>query len=256
MSSDHTWNPELYDNKLGFVAQYGKGVVDLLQPRSGETILDLGCGTGDLSIEIAKSGAKVIGMDYSAEMIDQARNKYADIEFIVGNAEHFAHEITYDAVFSNAALHWIKNAASVVSAVHQSLKPGGRFIAEFGGKGNVESIVAAIRKVLAEDYGIDANKRSPWYFPSIGEYSSMLEHAGFRVTYAVHFDRPTKLADGETGLSYWLNGFAGNDFFYDFNDADKKQVFDKIRVLLKNDLYKDGAWYADYKRIRFIAVKS
>ncbi|MFD0710828.1 methyltransferase domain-containing protein [Paenibacillus sp. GCM10027626] len=255
MSSEHTWNPELYDNKLGFVAQYGKGVVELLQPKAGETILDLGCGTGDLSVEIAKSGAKVVGMDLSKEMIEQAREKYDGVEFIVGNAESFVHEITYDAVFSNAALHWMKNSAPVIQAVHRALKPGGRFVAELGGKGNVESVVSTITDVLTQDYGIDADQRNPWYFPSLGEYSSLLEQAGFRVIYAVHFDRPTKQADGEAGLSHWLHGFAGDDFFSDFSQADKEQVFEKISARLKDELYADGSWYVDYRRLRFVALK-
>jgi trans-aconitate methyltransferase len=255
MSSVHNWQPELYDNKLGFVSQFGKGVVELLSPKSGERILDLGCGTGDLSWEISKSGAKVVGMDLSANMIDQAKRKYPGIDFVIGNAEEFTFEETFKAVFSNASLHWMKRADNVIRSVKNVLEKDGRFVVEFGGKGNIEKIVEAISNVLSKDYGIDANDLNPWYFPSIGEYSILLEQQGFRVTYAVHFDRPTKLEDGESGLNVWLAGLAADDFFKGFSETEKRDIFNKVSELAKKDLYKDGVWYADYKRLRIVALK-
>ncbi|QGQ96490.1 class I SAM-dependent methyltransferase [Paenibacillus psychroresistens] len=253
MSSIHKWQPELYDNKLGFVSQFGKGVVELLNPQSGERILDLGCGTGDLSSEISKCGAKVVGMDLSATMIEQAKRKYPDIDFVIGNAEEFEFKHSFDAVFSNASLHWIKNAAKVISCVKNALAKDGRFVVEFGGKGNVEKIVEAISKILARDYGIDASAFNPWYFPSIGEYSNLLEQMGFRVTYAVHFDRSTKLEDGENGLNIWLAGLAADEFFKGFSESERTDIFNKVSDLAKKDLFIDGIWYADYKRLRIVA---
>jgi len=255
MSSINNWQPEAYDNKLGFVSQFGKGVVELLNPQAGERILDLGCGTGDLSAEISSSGAHVMGMDFSAKMIEQAKKKYPEINFVVGNAEEFTFQETFNAVFSNAALHWMTRPAMVISCVNDVLAEGGRFVVEFGGKGNVQKIVEAISNVLSRDYGIDASKLNPWYFPSIGEYSSLLEQQGFRVTYAVHFDRPTKLEDGENGLNTWLAGLAADDFFKGFNQAEKTEIATKVSEFARKYLYKDGFWYADYKRLRLIAVK-
>lgn len=255
MGSIHDWKPELYDQKLGFVSNFGKDVVSQLQAQPGEVILDLGCGTGDLSYEIQKTGASVLGMDYSPSMIEQAQRKYPQFDFRVGNAADFSLDQKVDAVFSNAALHWIKDAEDVVACISNVLREGGRFVAEFGGKGNVDMIVQSIYKVLSEQYGIDAKKRNPWFFPSIGQYSSLLESKGLRVTYAVHFDRPTPLEDGDNGLFHWLNGLAANEFFRDFTESKKVEAFQHICDAARPVLYKDGTWFADYKRIRIVAVK-
>lgn len=254
MSSMNSWKPELYDSKLDFVSEYGKSVVALLAPRENETILDLGCGTGDLTFEIAQFGAKVVGMDLSSSMIEKARLKYPELAFYVGNAEDFAMEESFDAVFSNAALHWMKNPEKVIQCVWNVLNPAGRFVAEFGGKGNVETIIKAIENVLLEEYGMDGKKVNPWYYPSIGEYSTLLEQQGFRVTYAVHFDRPTPLKDGIKGLNHWLNSF-GDDYFHPYSEREKEEIFQKIREKIKRSLFHDGSWYADYKRIRVVAIK-
>jgi ubiquinone/menaquinone biosynthesis C-methylase UbiE len=250
----HVWQPDLYDNKLDYVSELGKGVVGLLNPKNGELILDIGCGTGDLAHQISKSGAIVIGMDLSTQMISSAKEKYSGIKFIVGNAENFKLDQQMDAVFSNAALHWMKNPEQVINCVWDVLKPGGRFVAEFGGRGNVEKVIKATSHVLARDYGIDASKRNPWYFPSIAQYSTLLEQRGFRVTYAVHFDRPTKMKDGQNGLNIWLTGSV-DDFFKGFSEEEKLNVIKKIETEACSELFEDGDWYIDYKRIRISAVK-
>jgi trans-aconitate methyltransferase len=255
MGDIHEWKPELYDDKFGLVSQYGKDMLDILNVQQGERILDLGCGTGDLSHEISQLGASVIGMDLSEEMMGRARAKYPDIKFISGNAENFTLDKPVNAVFSNAALHWIKNAEKVVSCVWNALDYGGRFVAEFGGKDNIEIIVQSITDVLSQDYGIDANELNPWYFPSIGEYSQLLEQQGFRVTYAVHFDRPTRLEDGENGLRHWLNGLAADVFFKDFTELEKKRIFEKISIVARKSLFDGETWMADYRRIRVVAIK-
>ncbi|MNN25604.1 Trans-aconitate 2-methyltransferase [compost metagenome] len=255
MGTNQVWQPEHYDNKLGFVSEFGKSVVNLLKPQRDEIILDLGCGTGDLSDEIARVGAKVIGMDYSAHMIEQAQSKYPDLSFTVGDGEHFELATPVDAVFSNAALHWMKDAPSVIRSVWHALKPGGRFVAEFGGKGNVETINSFILKVLREGYGIDAEGLNPWYFPSVGEYSTLLEQQGFRVQYMAHFDRFTKLEDGEKGLAHWINGFAANTYFAGLGDQDKQTIIHQVEQLARPRLFTSDAWHVDYVRLRFIAIK-
>lgn len=254
MDSIHIWKAELYDDKHGYVSEFGKDVVQLLHPARGEKIFDLGCGSGDLAFEISKSGAKVTGMDLSHEMIETARIKYPQLSFLTGNGEDFNIDNRFDAVFSNAALHWMKDGKRVIKSVWNALDNGGRFVAEFGGKGNIDIILGTIGKVLSEDYGIDVNQLNPWYFPSIAEYSTLLEEQGFRVTYAVHFDRPTKLEDGEHGLVDWLNMFA-NHFFKELADEQKKAAFKKIMMEAKKELFQDGSWHLDYTRLRIRAIK-
>ncbi|KYD14020.1 hypothetical protein B4168_0842 [Anoxybacillus flavithermus] len=248
------WNADVYDEKLSFVSELGKSLIEMLNPKQGENILDLGCGTGELTNEIAKRGCKVAGLDASSHMVEKARKKYPHISFFVDRGETFRTQERYDAIFSNAALHWMKEAENVVQSMALALREGGRLVAEFGGKGNVDAIVKAIETVLLTNYGIDAKEKNPWYFPSIGEYSSLLEKYGFRVIYASHFARPTPLPDGDQGLDHWLDGFAGA-FFADFELAEKTLAYQKIKSRLKAYLWKDGKWIADYKRIRIIAVK-
>lgn len=254
MSSANVWKAELYDTKFSFVSEFGKDVVQLLSPTIGEKIFDLGCGSGYLAQEISKSGAVVTGMDLSHEMIANARCKYPHIQFFIGNAENFKLDELFDAVFSNAALHWMKNGKQVAESVWNVLNKGGRFVAEFGGKGNVDAIIKATSEVLSEDYGIDADKRNPWYFPSIAEYSTLLEQQGFHVTYAVHYDRPTKMEDSENGLAHWLTGFA-DDFFSELSEEQKKMAFGKIANKAKKELFYHGNWHLDYKRLRIMAIK-
>ncbi|QHT61765.1 methyltransferase domain-containing protein [Paenibacillus lycopersici] len=254
MTQTNEWRPGMYDDKLGFVSELGRGVIELLRPASGERILDLGCGTGDLTDEIAKSGAIVTGMDMSGEMIASARSKYPRLEFRVGNGEAFAVDAAYDAVFSNAALHWMTNPRQVVRCVWNALSAGGRFAAEFGGQGNVAAVIDALRETLADDYGIDAAARNPWYFPSIGQYAALLEEQGFDVKAAFHFDRPTPMKDGDHGLNHWLSGFAGT-FINGLTDEQKHGVFAKVAAKTRPALFRDGVWHVDYRRLRILAVK-
>lgn len=228
-------------------------VIELLDPRCGERILDLGCGTGDLTREIARAGAVPLGIDLSASMLEQARRKYPEIAFALGNAENFRTAEQFDAVFSNAALHWIKNAGAVAETVWLALRPGGRFVAEFGGRGNVETIIRGISVILAR-CGVSAAGKNPWYYPSVGEYSTLLEKQGFRVMYAVHFDRPTPLDGGENELFNFLDMFFGS-FFSGFSPGQKNDFYEKIAGYLKPALYQNGTWTADYKRLRIKAVK-
>ena len=254
MNAHQIWKPAEYDEQLSFVSLYGKGLLDLLAPQQGERILDLGCGTGDLACEISLAGAEVIGIDSSLEMILAARAKYPELTFLCEDGQYFDLEQPLDAVFSNAALHWLRDAENTAASIHRSLKPEGRFIAEFGGKGNIGSIASAVHQVLSTEYSIDAAARNPWYFPSLGEYSSLLEQTGFRVTFGLHFDRPTPLSGGENGLKQWLSHFGGN-FFAGMEPNARQEAFQKISDLVKPLLWKDGAFHADYKRLRITALK-
>lgn len=253
MLQTNQWNAELYDDKMNFVSEYGKGLIDWLQPVAGESILDLGCGTGDLCAQLAETGVTVTGIDFSTSMIEAARQKHPQLVFSVADAHTYRTQSCFDAVFSNAALHWMKRPVEVIETIWLALAPGGRFVAEFGGKGNCEQIFQALRTVL-DRRGISADERSPWYFPSIGAYTSLLEKQGFHVTLASHFARPTFLPDGDLGLSHWLRSFC-SPFFADLSPDEIQRVCREVTELLKPSLYRDGQWILDYKRLRIIAYK-
>jgi len=252
-SENDQWNASLYDQSHSFVSQYGMGLVQLLAPKDNEVILDLGCGTGDLAWEIMKYGARVMGVDQSSNMVEQAKIKYPDSSFVVKDATDLDYKEEFDAVFSNATLHWIKTPEKALYCIYRSLKQGGRFVAEFGGKGNVQSITDELIHQI-KDEGIEfSEKQFPWYYPSIAEYASLMEATGFRVTFAHHFDRPTKL-DGNEGLSNWINMFGGQ-FFEGVPEQRRKHIIARVENNLKGELFKEGYWFADYKRIRVIGVK-
>src|SRR5688572_11002406 len=130
------WSPQLYEGQHSFVWKYGADLLPLLAPQPGERIIDLGCGTGRLTAQIAESGAEVIGVDRSPEMIGQARQNFPKLRFLLADIASFESPEPADAVFSNAALHWVTDAEAAARNVARSLRPGGRFVAEFGGKRN------------------------------------------------------------------------------------------------------------------------
>lgn len=254
MQSINQWQADEYDNKLAFVSGYGKSSISWLQPQKGEYILDLGCGTGDLTYEITAAQAEVVGMDASPDMIRRAREKFPNIEFMEGDGHQFETNKLYDAVFSNAALHWMRSPRLVVDSIWKSLKPGGRFVAEFGGKGNVQIIVDALEEVFERHTGIPGSERNPWYFPTIGQYSNILEQCGFLVRQAYHYDRPTRLADGEQGIEGWLAHFGG-DYFDGLSQEQIQEICRETNQIVVPKLWKEDAIYADYKRLRIEAVK-
>lgn len=248
------WNANLYDVKHSFVSKYGDTLVELLKPKKGEKILDLGCGTGDLAKQLYDCEADMIGVDKSENMVTQARKKYPNIKFDICDATELCFHNEFDAVFSNATIHWIKKPQQALHCIFNSLKPGGRFIAEFGGKGNVQSITDEIRKQFKRLNLEFKDEQFPWYFPSIGEYTSLMEKVGFKVTFAQHFDRPT-LLDGENGLSNWIEMFC-MDIFKHVNEDNKTDMIKNAEINLRNILYQDNHWIADYKRIRVVGVKA
>jgi len=248
------WNAELYDNKHAFVSQYGEGVLELLDVKPGERILDLGCGTGDLAKLIWEHGADILGIDASPDMIAKAKAKYPELDFSVGNGTDFHFDELFDAVFTNAVLHWIHDADGVIKSVYNVLKTGGRFVGEFGGKDNNKLMLAAASTVLNKYGYIKGDVIIPWYFPSTAEYASRLEAGGFRVTFTSHFDRPTLLQDGRDGMVRWFDMF-GSSLFQKIPAAELTQILNEITDLLQPTNEVDGEWYADYKRLRFVAVK-
>lgn len=253
-SISNSWNPELYDNKHAFVWERGAEVLSLLGASPGETILDLGCGTGHLTSRIAASGARAIGVDASPEMVEEARKNYPELRFEVADARDFELGEPVDAVFSNAVLHWVKEADHVVRCVWNALRPEGRLVAEFGGKGNVRKLLSGFYHALDRLGATDGERPNPWYFPSVGEYSALLESQGFDVTFAKLFDRPTALDDGEGGLHNWIRMFGGA--FCSALSPDKQEQFIReSEDVLRPVLFRDSAWFLDYRRLQVVARK-
>ncbi len=245
-----SWDSSLYDDRHSFVWRAGAGLVELLQPKPGEKILDLGCGTGHLTAKLAEAGASVTGVDSSTSMIAQARQNFPALKFVLADARDFSFDEPFDAVFSNAALHWIHEAESVVRGVAAALRPGGRFVLEMGVRGNVRRIREAIEDVLAE---AGHSPKCPWFYPSAGEYATLLEKHSFEVRMAQTFERWTKLEHPERGLREWLEMFAG-PYFEGISQKDREPMLARTENRLRPDLYRDGAWHADYRRLRVEAV--
>jgi trans-aconitate methyltransferase len=251
MPPQNTWDAELYEARHSFVWQFGEGVVELLDPKPGERILDLGCGTGQLTQKIAELGAEVTGLDASPEMIGQARQNYPQLRFVLQDAAKMEFVQAFDAVFSNAALHWMLDAEGVARGVARALRPAGRFVAEMGGKGNIAQIEAAIQNVLSRR-GLKAEWRT-WY-PSIGEYAALLESCGLETRTALLFDRPTPL-EGPAGMENWIRQFKWY-CFEGLTNGERTEALQEVVNLLRPVLFREGKWYADYRRLRIVAVKT
>lgn len=244
------WNPSRYDEHARFVSDYGHAVVDLLDPKPGERILDLGCGDGALSVELTRRGASVVGVDRSAEMIRAAITRGVDARMMSGDALTFQGE--FDAVFTNATLHWIPEADAVIAGVSKALRPGGRFVGEFGGHGNVAAITVALRAAI-EKRGVGCRDFSPWFFPTPESYTKRLERGGFVVDQIALIPRPTLLP---TNMSGWLQTFAG-PFFAQCDPGDIPGIIEDTVGLLRPALCDDqGVWTADYVRLRFAARRA
>ena len=252
MAKRPSWDTELYEAQHGFVWKYGEELIRLLDPQKGERILDLGCGTGQLTQKIADAGADVLGLDASPEMIGQARQNFPALHFLLQDAAGMNFHDEFHAIFSNAALHWMLDAPAAARGMFRALRRGGRMIADLGGAGNVRQIEGAIEAVLLRYLGDHLPPRRT-FFPSIGEYGSILENAGLEVRSAVLFDRFTPL-EGPNGMEQWLRQFTA----YLFETLPREQSTQAMREVaeeLRPLLFKEGKWHADYRRLRIVAVK-
>jgi trans-aconitate methyltransferase len=249
MTPVQTWDPERYARNARFVTDLGAPVVELLAPRAGERILDLGCGDGVLTAKLAAMGCAVVGVDGSEAQVEAARKLGLDARVMDG--EKLSFESEFDAVFSNAALHWMRNPDAVIAGAWRALRPSGRFVAELGGHG----CVAKIKKALADALnrrGIDGQSAVPWYFPTVEEYSAKLRTAGFSINTMALIPRPTPLPGDVTG---WLETFA-ESFTECLPPSERRAYLSEVREALRSQLCDgEGKWTADYVRLRFAAVK-
>ena len=244
----NSWNADNYNTHAVFVSDLALPVVDLLAPKEGEEILDMGCGEGKLAVEIQKRGAKVTGVDLSREMVESAKAKGIDAS--VMSVRELPFQEKFDAVFSNAVLHWVKESKDAVTNIYDSLKPNGRFVAEFGGEGNVKTVVDAMEKVFKHhpEFGKFEN---PWYFPSDMEYKTLLESCGFRVEYIELIPRPTPVDDIVNWLDLFANGIVSH------LSAEEITIFqEEVRLHVSEKLYDNNSgWHLDYVRLRVKALK-
>jgi trans-aconitate methyltransferase len=242
------WDPARYQRNAGFVAVLGQPAVELLAPRPAERILDLGCGDGALTAVLAQQ-ARITAVDASPDQVAAARARGLDAHVADGTRLGFAAE--FDAVFSNAALHWMRDPDAVIDGVWRALKPGGRFVAECGGAGNVATVLDALRRAVARR-GVDGHAVSPWYFPSVDEYRARLERRGFAVASIDLIPRPTPLPGR---LADWLDTFA-ESFLAAVPAPERGAVKDEVEATLRATLCDaSGVWTVDYVRLRFAAVK-
>lgn len=246
-SQSQQWNPTQYAENARFVSDLGMPVVALLSPQANEHILDLGCGDGALTIKLMQLGCDVIGVDSSPDMITAAKTLGLNANVMNGEALTFNNQ--FDAVFSNAALHWMKKPETVIEGVWRSLKPGGRFVAEFGGYGNVATIVNAIESALASR-GLPIN--NPWFFPEPSHYRALLEAKGFSIASLELIQRPTPLP-GDVGA--WLETFAQSFLAVLPADERKSLIYEVVEALRPSICDANGNWVADYVRLRFFARK-
>lgn len=248
-ATQQSWSADSYGTHARFVSDLAGPVVEWLDPKPGERILDVGCGDGVLTSQLARSGAEIVGIDSSGAFVQAARSHGLDIRHMDGEALTFDSE--FDAVFSNAALHWMRDAAAVLRGVVRGLKPQGRFVAEFGGHGNVAAIVTAMRAVgMARGGNLDL--AHPWYFPAPAVYQTLLETHGFSVKRIGLFPRPTPLA---TGMAEWLRLFR-KPFFEQFLGQEHAALAEVVELLRPSLCDDNGNWTADYVRLRVEAVKS
>ncbi len=249
--TEQAWNPAHYDHAGAFVPKLGADLIALLAPRPGERVLDLGCGTGDLTAQLATSGARPLGLDASTEMVNAAAHKHPGLTFVVGDGQALDYVEEFDAVFSNATLHWMPRAEDVALGVARALRHGGRFVAEFGGARCVQTVRDAVRDELLER-GVTGHGAPSWFFPTVPQYARILEQAGLFVQSAVWFERPTRL-EGSGGLADWLELFCLP--LLRALGAQRAELVAGVERRCKQRLFRDGAWWLDYTRLRVVATK-
>lgn len=242
-----------YDSAFGYVSAHGAPLVDLLDPQPGEKIIDLGCGTGSFTADIAERGAEVLGIDGAPEMVAQASALNPGLSFTIGDAHDFTISEPFDAVASNAALHWMtRDPDAVIAHVHAALRPGGRFVGELGGAGNCAELIAAMQTAWRV-FGL-GEPELPWYFPTPAEYAARLEDGGFTIRLLEHADRPSRMTECPDGAADWVRIYAPSTLA-DVPPEMVDPLLARVNELAAPALRRESGWVADYVRLRFAAIR-
>ena len=245
------WNSSLYDQKHNFVAEYGKGLLEFIPKDHKQTILDLGCGTGTLTAQLAEVCEKVVGVDSSPNMISKAQKQFGNIEFMVCDALALPFDNAFDVVFSNAVFHWISDHNTLLTNVHKALKPQGLLVCEFGASGNIATIENALIRVFQS---LGYRYESKFNFPTVAVFGELLKKNGFIVDKLYDFDRPTVFKDGEQGLTHFLKQFFAAELSA-LPEHVQSLVCEGVAELAREALWNGQEWVADYRRLRAIAHK-
>lgn len=251
LMNDLHWNPETYRRDVAFVHESAEDLVSWFAPRKGEDVLDLGCGTGELTARIADHGARVVGVDASESMLAGARRSFPSLDVRLGDGHALPFEQEFDGVFSNAALHWMTRPDEVVHGVRRALRPAGRFVFEMPEETSIARTLDAFDRGLVDVVGRPFD-RGRWYFARLGDQASRLERAGFQVVSAHSFERPSFVADrdGTSGLAHWFELFTG-DFLASLGDA-RAEVLARVEHHAA-ELRSPGGYTLDYVRLRMKA---
>lgn len=252
--ASHQWDSHRYDRDFSFVAAYGETILGWLAPQRGERVLDLGCGTGELTARLVASGARVVGLDADEAMVARFKQRLPDVPVHVADAQRpWPDDVLmyspFDAIFSNAALHWMPDARAVAASMAGALRPGGRLAAELGGVGNVAAVQGSAEQAAAE-LGL-APPRWNRYYPSAGQYATVLEAVGFEVRQVELTDRPTRLS-GPDGLADWLRLFGAGALSH-LDPPSREAVVSRAVEIARPELFSDDSWWADYRRLRVLA---
>lgn len=243
------WNSTLYDKQHDFVAEYGKGLLEFVPKNDEQVILDLGCGTGVLTVQLAELCNRIVGVDSSQSMIDKAKERFNNIEFKVCDALALPFENEFDVVFSNAVFHWISDHDTLLKSIHKVLKAQGVLVCEFGANGNIATIEDAFVKACNSlGYGYEPK----FNFPTVEDFGKLLENNGFVIDRLYDYDRPTVLKDNEQGLVNWMKQFFASELTV-MPEYTQAMVFKKVEELTKDVLWNGAEWVADYRRLRAIA---
>jgi len=244
------WDAKQYQDNASFVSELGSSVLELLNPQHGEVILDLGCGDGSLTEKIAYTVKEVIGIDSSKSMVEATRKRGLNADLLSG--DFISYKNKFDAVFSNALLHWLSDYQAVIKGVHQALKPKGRFVGEFGGQGNISTLVHVMQTVVNKNKTM-GDFSNPWFFPSVDKYKAALEDGGFSVAYIELIPRPTPL---KTGVQEWVKIFA-NHIISGMPESLESEFLTQTEALARPHLFSESSgWAADYVRLKFHATKT
>ena len=247
---NNKWDSQSYTDRFKFVYQYGEQLMDFITAKKGSFVVDLGCGNGAITQKLQDKGFCTLGIDSSHKMIKKAKELHPSLNFLTADACEFTLDKKADVIFSNAVFHWIDNHEALVKNISANLTAGGELIFEFGGKGNADIVHNALEKAFLS-YGLKYDRN--FNFRSIGEFAPILERYGFKVVYAVLFDRLTE-QNGENGLADWIDMFI-KPAFSNVDISVKESIIKQVLQICEPELYIDGKWYVDYVRIRMKAIK-